>query len=95
MFKARNNLPDRDPDSTVYAYTGNCVLPAHLSLQVDVVKVAMACVHRASPDDKDEGEEELLTFPCCSVSLSGGPRETKLTGPGGRVGGSRAPSWLC
>lgn len=54
MFKNRNNILDRDPDSTAHRHALSCVLTAGLSLQVAVVKVTTVCEHRASPG-KEEG----------------------------------------
>ena len=54
MFKNRNNILDRDPDSTAYRHALSCVLTAGLSLQVAIVQVTTVYEHRASPD-KEEG----------------------------------------
>ena len=53
VFKNRNNILDRDPDSTAYRRALSCALTAGLSLRVAVVKVNTVYEHRAS--DKEEG----------------------------------------
>lgn len=95
VFKNRNNILDRDPDSTAYRHALSCVLTASLSLQVAVVKVTTVCEHRASPDKEEGRARGHLTSFCYSISLSAVPREAKPTDPGGHIGGSGAPSQLC
>lgn len=84
MFKNRNNLPAREPDQTEYRPSGNRILAATVSVQVDIVKVATVYVQHFS-GDKGESEEEQLKSPCCLSHFQDCPEGAKLTGP----------LWLC